>query len=277
MKLTLGFSTCPNDTFVFDAMIHGKIDTEGLTFDVILSDIEDLNRMAFEHAIQVTKLSYHAFAFVSENYILLNAGSALGRKNGPLLISRFPVDPEMVKLQRIAIPGKFTTANLLFSLFFPDARDKREYLFSEIEDALLNDEVDSGVIIHENRFTFEKRGLVKLFDLGERWENKTGLPIPLGGIAADKSLPADVLQKMDRVMAKSVAYALQNPDSSREFVKEYAKELDEEVIRQHIALYVNDFTVDLGKEGRDAIVQFFREARLMNIIPDGTEKIFLKK
>jgi 1,4-dihydroxy-6-naphthoate synthase len=276
MKLTLGFSTCPNDTFIFDAMVHGKIDTEGLTFDVILSDVEDLNRKAFGHTIQVTKLSFHAFPYVAGNYILLNAGSALGRKNGPLLISKSPFSYAEISQKKIAIPGKYTTANLLFSIFFPGAFEKQEYVFSEIEGALIKGEADAGVIIHENRFTYEQKGLIKLADLGEMWENQTGMPIPLGGIAADKSLPADVLQKVDRVLRKSVAFALENPGSSSGFVKENAKELDDHVIRQHINLYVNDFTLNLGEVGKQAIVLFFREAVKRNIIPELPGDYFMK-
>ncbi len=276
MKLTLGFSTCPNDTFIFDAMIHGKVDTEGLTFDVTMTDVEELNRKAFSHDIQVTKLSYHAFAYVASNYLLLSTGSALGRKNGPLLISKNPGIPGKMDLNCVAIPGKYTTANLLFSLFYPEVKEKREYLFSDIEDALLKGETDAGVIIHENRFTFEKRGLHKLDDLGERWENETSLPIPLGGIAADNSLPLEILIKLDRVLKKSVLYALENPGASAGFVKENAKEMDDEVIRKHISLYVNNFTVNLGVEGERAIRSFFDKAMLLNLIPEIPLHYFLK-
>jgi 1,4-dihydroxy-6-naphthoate synthase len=276
MKLTLGFSTCPNDTFIFDAMVHGKIDTEGLAFDVILSDVENLNKMAFGHAIQVTKLSYHAFAFVADKYVLLNAGSALGRKNGPLLISRVPVPSEELASKIIAIPGKYTTANMLFSIFYPQVLQKREFVFSEIEQALLDGVVDAGVIIHENRFTYQEKGLKLHADLGELWERETGLPIPLGGIAADKSLPGEVIRKIDRVLKRSVTFAMDHPDSSSDFVKENAKELNESVIRQHINLYVNDYTVDLGKEGKQAVGMFFTEAGKRRIIPELPSEFFIK-
>ncbi len=260
MKLSLGFSTCPNDTFIFDAMIHGKVDTEGLSFDVVMADVEELNRRAFRHDIQVTKLSYHAFAHVAANYTLLRAGSALGRRNGPLVIGLPPLPAELPSDAIVAIPGKFTTANLLFSIFFPGIAGKREVLFSEIESILLKKEADAGVIIHENRFTYARKGLAMMADLGEMWEAETGLPIPLGGIAADRSLPPEVRQRLNRVMKRSVSYALAHPASSATFVKEYAKEMEEEVIRQHIDLYVNNFTVDLGEEGSRAVTYLFREA-----------------
>jgi 1,4-dihydroxy-6-naphthoate synthase len=275
MRITLGFSTCPNDTFIFDAMIHGKIDTEGLAFDVILSDVENLNRMAFEGLIQVTKLSFHAFPFVAQKYTLLHAGSALGRKNGPLLISKALIEAQDLPLKVIAIPGKFTTANLLFSIFYPNALKKSEFVFSEIEEALLEGVADAGVIIHENRFTYQQKGLKLIADLGEMWEKYSGFPIPLGGIAADKSLGTEVICKIDRVLKRSVAFALANPGSSTGFVKENAKELSELVIRQHINLYVNEFTVDLGEEGRKAVSLFFREAQNRKLIPELPEEYFI--
>lgn len=266
MKLTLGFSTCPNDTFIFDALIHGKIDTEGLSFEVIMADVEELNRRAFLNALDVTKLSYHACARVAGRYSLLHAGSALGRGNGPLLISRRPLSPEEIISGKIAIPGRFTTANLLFSLFYPEALQKTEMLFSDIEDALLTGEADAGVIIHENRFTYTQRGLVKIADLGERWEEKTGLPIPLGGIVAANSLPLEVRQALNRVMHRSVAFAMAHPESSAEFVKTHARELNDVVIASHISLYVNDFTLDLGDEGIRAVTRLFDEASVKGII-----------
>ncbi len=266
MQLSLGFSTCPNDTFIFDAMVHGKVDTEGLAFDVVMTDVEELNRLAFRHDIQITKLSYHAFAHVAANYSLLHAGSALGHKNGPLVIGLPPLPAEFPDDATVAIPGKYTTANLLFSIFYPGITRKREMLFSEIESALLNKQADAGVIIHENRFTYEGKGLAKISDLGELWEAATALPIPLGGIAADKKLPLEVRQKIDRVMKRSVLYALAHPASSAAFVKKYARELDEEVVMQHIGLYVNDFTVDLGEEGTCAVGYLFRKAAKTGII-----------
>ncbi|HSO89317.1 MAG TPA: 1,4-dihydroxy-6-naphthoate synthase [Draconibacterium sp.] len=253
MKLTLGFSTCPNDTFIFDAMIHGKVDTEGLEFDVVLADVEELNRNAFAGKIDITKLSYHAFAYIVNDYKLLTSGSALGYKNGPLLIGKRKIYPDEVTDLKIAIPGKYTTANLLFSIVFPSVKEKREYLFSDIEEAILDGEVDAGVIIHENRFTFEKKGLKKIIDLGEDWEEKTKNPIPLGGIVIHRKFDIDIQKKVNRVLKRSVEFALANPNSSYNFVKNHAQELNDDVIQQHISLYVNNFTVDLGEKGKSAV------------------------
>jgi 1,4-dihydroxy-6-naphthoate synthase len=277
MRLSLGISSCPNDTFIFDALIHGKVDNEGLTFDVCMTDVEDLNRKAAERSIQITKLSFHAFSYVSENYTLLNSGSALGRKNGPLLISKNVRNTEDINALRIAIPGKYTTANLLFSIFFPEALHKQEFIFSDIEGALLNNEADAGVIIHENRFTFEKRGLVKLADLGDLWESKTGFPIPLGGIAVDNSLPLSIQQKVDRVLKRSVRYAIEFPDSSADFVKKNARELEMDIIRKHIELYVNNFTEDLGETGKEAIRVLYQIAGEKRVIPVLSGNYFLKQ
>jgi 1,4-dihydroxy-6-naphthoate synthase len=277
MRLSLGISSCPNDTFIFDALIHGKVDTEGLTFDVCMTDVEDLNMKACEHSIQVTKLSFHAFAWVAENYTLLNSGSALGRKNGPLLISKNVRNTGDINELRIAIPGKYTTANLLFSIFFPEASNKQEFIFSDIEGALLNNEVDAGVIIHENRFTFEKRGLVKLADLGDLWESRTGFPIPLGGIAVDNSLPLSIQQTVDRVLKRSVRYAREFPGSSSEFVIKNAQELEMDIIRKHIDLYVNDFTEDLGETGKEAIRVLYQIAGEKRVIPYLSGNYFLKQ
>jgi 1,4-dihydroxy-6-naphthoate synthase len=277
MRLSLGISSCPNDTFIFDALIHGKVDTEGLAFDVCMTDVEDLNRKAFNRSIQVTKLSFHAFAYAAENYTLLNSGSALGRKNGPLLISKSARNTEDIHLLRIAIPGKYTTANLLFSIFFPEAWNKQEYIFSDIEGVLLNNDADAGVIIHENRFTFEKRGLVKLADLGDLWESKTGFPIPLGGIAVDNSLPLAIQQKVDRVVKRSVRYAIEFPESSAGFVKKNAQELEMEIIKRHIDLYVNDFTVDLAETGKDAIRVLYQIAGEKRVLPVLSGDYFLNQ
>jgi 1,4-dihydroxy-6-naphthoate synthase len=191
MKLSLGFSPCPNDTFIFDAMVHGRIDTEGLEFDYFLADVEELNRKAFKGEVQITKMSYHAYAYAAHNYLILDSGSALGRKNGPLLISKREISTDELESARIAIPGKYTTANLLFSIAWPGAIKKTEYLFSDIEKALLNDEVDAGLIIHETRFTYQKRGLKKIADMGEYWEKLTGMPIPLGTIVINRSVRSE--------------------------------------------------------------------------------------
>ncbi|MDB4583086.1 1,4-dihydroxy-6-naphthoate synthase [Draconibacterium sp.] len=275
MQFTLGFSTCPNDTFIFDAMIHQKVDTEGLQFDVVLADVEELNKNAFAGAIDITKLSYHAYAYVADHYKLLNSGSALGYKNGPLLISKHQLYPDEVSDLKIAIPGKYTTANLLFSIVYPDVKDKKEYLFSAIEEAILDNEVDAGVIIHENRFTYEKRGLKKIIDLGEDWEKKTGNPIPLGGIVLHRKFDSEIQLKVNRVLKRSIEFAFGNPKSSYGYVKKYAQELNDEVIRKHIDLYVNNFTADLGTIGKRAVNTLYEKAKRENIIAEIPDDIFV--
>lgn len=276
MKLKLGFSTCPNDTFIFDAMVHGRIDTEGLEFDLVLADVEELNKAAFENEIDITKLSYHAYAYVAKNYVLLNSGSALGNNNGPLLISKRKIYPDEVKHVSIAIPGKYTTANLLLSIAYPDAKNKKEYLFSDIEEAVLSNEIDAGLIIHENRFTYAERGLKKIVDLGEFWETKTALPIPLGGIVVNRRLPLDVQQKVDRVLRLSLEFASKNPNAALPFIKQFAQEMDEEVMYKHIKLYVNDYSLDLGEKGKLAIKKLYETAKDLNVIPEMPEDIFLE-
>ena len=275
MELSLGFSTCPNDTFIFDAMIHQKIDTEGLRFNVLMADVEELNRNAFIGSVDITKLSYHAYAFITENYKLLTSGSALGHKNGPLVISKYKIYPDEVPDLKVAIPGKFTTANLLFSIAFPAVKEKKEYLFSEIEEAVLDGEMDAGVIIHENRFTYKQKGLNKILDLGEYWEEKTKHPIPLGGIVIRRNLEEKVQQKVNRVLKRSVEFALKNPNSGYTFIKQHAMELDDDVIFKHINLYVNNYTVDLGDEGKNAIVKLYEEATRAGIIESMVKDIFV--
>jgi 1,4-dihydroxy-6-naphthoate synthase len=275
MKLSLGFSPCPNDTFIFDAMVHGKIDTEGLEFEIVMEDVETLNRRALSGDLDVTKLSYHAYAYHLDKYVLLDAGSALGKNCGPLLIARQEMTDEQIQDSVIAIPGKLTTANFLLSLAFPQATKKVETVFSEIESAVLEGKVAAGLIIHENRFTYEQKGLKKLIDLGEYWEESTGLPIPLGGIVAKRSLPSNVLNAINRVMHRSVKYAFDNPEASKDFVRANAQEMDELVMNSHIKLYVNEFTKTLGGEGRTAIGRMFDVARARGVVPNYNEDIFL--
>jgi 1,4-dihydroxy-6-naphthoate synthase len=255
MTLTLGASPCPNDCFIIDAIVHRRIDLEGLDFDVRLDDVEALNRAAFAGQLDVTKLSFHAFAFCADRFVALNAGSALGRNCGPLLISRRQIDPEEVSggSLAIAIPGKYTTANFLLGFAFPAAANRTEMVFSEIEGAVLSGAVDAGVIIHENRFTYAAKGLRKIIDLGEHWEQQTGFAIPLGGIVASRTLPPDVIARVDRIFRRSVEFAFANPDASLPFVREHAQEMSEQVMRQHIDLYVNEYSVDLGPDGRRAV------------------------
>ncbi|MBS1526576.1 MAG: 1,4-dihydroxy-6-naphthoate synthase [Bacteroidetes bacterium] len=280
MKLTLGFSPCPNDTFIFDALIHHKIDTEGLDFEVFYDDVETLNQKAFRGELDITKLSYHAFAYVVEEYVLLDAGSALGFGVGPLLITKkdfgdFSNLKSQISNLIIGIPGKYTTANFLLGLALPQATNKQEMVFSEIEDALLEEKIDVGLIIHENRFTYQNKGLKKIIDLGDYWEKQTGCAIPLGGIVANRKLPIDVRQKINRILKKSVEFAFANPKSGLEFIRSHAQEMSEEVMYKHIELYVNKYSLDLGKEGRKAINLLFDTAREKGIIPEIKEEIFL--
>lgn len=281
MKLSLGFSPCPNDTFIFDALIHHKIDTQGLDFEVFFDDVETLNQKAFRGELDITKLSYHAFAYVTNQYVLLDAGSALGFGVGPLLICKDEkyLDKEYLqsKIQtlKIAIPGKYTTANFLLSLAFPEGKNKKKVLFSEIENQLINDETDLGLIIHENRFTYQDKGLHKIVDLGDFWEQQTGCAIPLGGIVVNRNLPLEIQHKINRVLRKSVEFAFENPKSGLEFIRSYSQEMSEEVMYKHIDLYVNKFSVDLGEEGRKAVEILFDKALVSGVIPKIESGLFL--
>jgi len=257
MKLTLGFSPCPNDAFIFDALVHHKIDTEGLEFEVVFADVEQLNKWAFQGRLDITKLSYNAFTHCVNDYVLLDSGSALGNNCGPLLIKKS--DTILTKDSKIAIPGKYTTANMLLSIAFPENQNKVETLFSEIENQVLEGGVDAGLIIHESRFTYKDKGLDKVSDLGEFWETETGLPIPLGGIVMKRELPFSEQEKIERVLRRSVEYAFENPNSSAEFVKCHAQEMEKEVVDAHIALYVNDYSISLGEHGRKAVKLLFEK------------------
>lgn len=255
MELTLGFSPCPNDTFIFDAMVNKKIDTKGITFNTRLEDVETLNKLAMQGQLAVTKLSFGVYNKVKDQYELLNSGSALGRGCGPLLIAREAISDENIKDCKIAIPGENTTANLLFSLAFPEAKKKEIMVFSDIENAVLDGRVDAGVIIHENRFTYQLKGLVKIIDLGEYWENTTGSPIPLGGIFIRKDIPDHIKQEVDQIIHNSLQYSYKHYPVLSSYVTEHAQEMDEQVMRQHIDLYVNDFSLGLGEAGRAAVAK----------------------
>lgn len=272
---TIGFSPCPNDCFIFDAMIHGRVDTEGLSFVPVMEDVEQLNQRAMRAELDITKLSYHALAHLLDRYALLNAGSALGRGCGPLLIAKKEYSKEEVSSLRIAIPGKLTTANFLFSLAFPAAVNKTEMLFSDIEGAVLSGMVDAGLIIHENRFTYAEKGLKKIIDLGEFWESTTRSPIPLGGIVVKRTIDQEVQKTIDRVLRRSVEYAFAHPHDSMLFVKEHAQEMKESVMKQHIELYVNDFSIDLGVEGRQAVNTLLNKAKELALIGHLPTNVFV--
>lgn len=253
MKLSLGFSPCPNDTFIFDALVNRKIDTGIFEFDVVLEDVQTLNRWALEKKLDISKISYGVWPLLQKNYTLLDSGGALGKGVGPLLISKNNILLKDIDQMSIAIPGEQTTANLLFSMAFPNAKRKKFLVFSQIEEAVLNDEVDCGVIIHENRFTYMQKGLIKQMDLGEYWEQKTKSPIPLGGIVMRNEFTDTERAEVDRLIRDSLAYAeAYYPDLS-DYVTEHAQEMQESVMRQHIDLYVNQFSLSLGDEGRHAV------------------------
>ncbi len=282
IHLTLGFSPCPNDCFIFDALIHHKIDTEGISFEWYLEDVETLNKRAFSaldenstSSLHITKLSYHAYAYLATPYVLLDSGSALGNNCGPLLISKKPLNESDLLNAHIAIPGKYTTANFLCSLAFPKAQKKTEIVFSEIENAVLSGAVDAGLIIHENRFTYEAKGLKKIIDLGEFWESQTAMPIPLGGIVVQRNLPQALKLKVNRLIHKSIAYAFEHPNSSADFVAQHAQEMSEEVRNKHINLYVTKYSLNLGEKGRAAVELLFQRAQALGIISNIDKSLFL--
>ncbi|MEZ5009157.1 MAG: 1,4-dihydroxy-6-naphthoate synthase [Chitinophagales bacterium] len=275
-KLTLGFSPCPNDTFIFDALIHHKIDTEGLDFELQLLDVEELNNKAVAGELDITKLSYHAFAYVSQQYILLNSGSALGQNCGPLLVALNSLSKKEIENGAIAIPGKLTTANFLFSLEYPNAKNKKAVLFSDIEQGVLSGKFDAGVIIHENRFTYEEKGLTKICDLGERWEATTGFPIPLGGIAIKRDLDIELQRKVDRLIRKSIAFAFQHKEEPLNFMRQHAQEMEEEVMYKHVNLYVNDYSIDLGEKGKNAIEFLYKKGVELELFQPLTQPVILE-
>lgn len=272
--IKLGFSPCPNDTFIFDALINKKIDTEGIDFICDAEDIEQLNQRAFDEDLDMTKVSFHAFLHIAEKYQLLDAGSALGTNCGPLLISKKNYSGSEINDLSIAIPGKYTTAALLLNYAYPEAKNLHEIIFNKIEHKILKDIVDAGVIIHETRFTYFEKGLVKLADLGEVWEQKTGFPIPLGGIVVRRDMPDSLKSKLSRILKASVDFAFQNPESSKDFIREHSVEIDDEVINKHIALYVNEYSKSLGSKGRDAINFLFEYGLSQKIITHIPENIF---
>jgi 1,4-dihydroxy-6-naphthoate synthase len=252
-KLTLGFSPCPNDTFIFDALVNGKIDTEGLSFEVMLEDVQTLNQWAIDGRLDITKLSYGVLPLVLEEYCVLNSGSALGRGVGPLLISKGGNTPEEeVNRSLIAIPGQNTTAHLLFSRAYPNAVNKIFLRYDEIEDFVLAGK-GLGVIIHENRFTYAQKGLHKIVDLGDYWEKTTGSAIPLGGIVIRKRFDTELQRKIDRLIKQSISVSFAGYPHLTDYIRLHAQEMSEDVMRSHIDLYVNDYSIDLGPEGKAAI------------------------
>lgn len=260
MKLTLGFSPCPNDTFIFDALVNGKIDTGDLTFEYMLEDVETLNKMAIQEKLDITKISYGVLARVIPSYQVLNAGGALGMGVGPLLVSSKTISLEETDELTIALPGMHTTAHMLFSMAFPNAKNKKFMVFSDIEEAVLSGKVDLGVIIHENRFTYADRGLIKIMDLGENWEKQTGNPIPLGGIVMNRRFQPSIMKQVDGLIRSSLEFARKEYPQLSPFVHCHAQEMEEDIMRQHIDLYVNDFSMNLGPKGKAAVWQMLETA-----------------
>lgn len=282
--LSLGYSPCPNDTFIFYALIHGRIDTGYLKFKEILLDVETLNQKALAAELDITKISYHAFAHLRDKYSLLRAGGALGRGCGPLVVTKHAYTMEELRSKKIAIPGKLTTAFLLLQLFdssFAGAYRNTaptpyplsltpviiEMPFNRIMDAVAKDEVDAGLIIHESRFTYPSYGLKEVIDLGEWWEKETGLPIPLGGIIAKRTFGEDLNRKTGELVRQSIEYAFKNRNEPTAYIKEHSQELSDDVINRHIDLYVNDYSLDIGQDGEKAVKELFSRAEDAGVIP----------
>lgn len=258
MELTLGFSPCPNDTFIFDALVNNKIDTEGLNFKVELQDVETLNQWAIDGKLDITKLSFPALFTSLDHYTLLTSGGALGKGVGPLLVKNEKSNIDSISECTIVLPGINTTANLLFSMVYPEATRKKFMIFSEIEDEIVNNENELGVIIHENRFTYQNKGLVKIADLGEIWEERMRVPVPLGGIAVNQSIKTTVAYKIQLFIRKSIEYALHHYPVITDYVRHHSQAMSEEVMRKHIDLYVNNYSLDLADDGKKAVETLYR-------------------
>ena len=276
MKLSIGFSPCPNDTFIFDALVNKKIDTGDLEFDVILEDVETLNRMALQEKLDISKISYGVLPRVIPNYRVLDSGGALGKGVGPILVSAKPIETADVPNLSIALPGINTTAHMLFNLAFPQAMKKVYMKFSDIENAVLSGEVNLGVLIHENRFTYEQKGLHKVIDLGEYWEYNTECPIPLGGIVMHRQYDIQLMKVVDNLIRESLQYSRKQYPVLSEYVKSNSQEMEEDVMRKHIDLYVNEYSLALGADGRAAVWQLLDVASHFMPPPEaGSYEVFI--
>ena len=272
-SLSIGFSPCPNDTHIFCGLVKGHIPRTGWSLQPEqLEDVETLNEWALEGRLDITKLSFHAFGHVMENYVLLKAGAALGRGCGPLLVAGHEVAPGNLAEMTVAVPGKYTTAAMLLKLYEPGFKNIVMMRFDEIMDAIKSGKVDCGVIIHESRFTYQSRGLVLIKDLGTWWEDISGHPIPLGGIVVKRSLGIDLIKKIDKAINASIVWAQRNHEFCRPYIKEHSQELEDSVINDHISLYVNTFSEDLGPEGMAAIEFFLKKGRQAGIFSDYKDK-----
>jgi 1,4-dihydroxy-6-naphthoate synthase len=265
--LTLGYSPCPNDTFIFYALVHGRVPLSGCTLKERLEDVETLNALALQGALDLTKISYHALGHLRRDYCLLKSGGALGRGCGPLVVARQAATMESLRGKRLAIPGRLTTANLLLQLYGEGFDNLLILPFHRIMAAVADGAADAGVIIHESRFTFRQHGLQEVLDLGQWWEQETGLPIPLGGILARRALGAELIGSLDAALRASVEYAFAHPEEPKDYIRKHSQELSESVIESHIGLYVNHFSRDLGSDGRLAIEALFSRAAARGIIP----------
>lgn len=274
--LSLGYSPCPNDTFIFYALSHGRIPLAGLQIRERLEDVETLNSLALDQALDLTKISYHAFGHLRRDYALLRSGSALGRGCGPLVVAREPRDLASLRGCPIAIPGRLTTANLLLQLCDLGFEKVVAMPFHRIMAAVAAGEVEAGVIIHESRFTYQELGLHQVIDLGLWWEADSGLPIPLGGILARRSLGVELIETIDDALRQSIEFAQNHPEQTRSYIKQHSQELADDVIDSHIALYVNQFTRDLGEEGVDAITTLLQRAEARSLIPPCSLPLFAR-
>lgn len=276
-KLLLSISPCPNDTFMFDAWVNKRLSSLYPDIDLHFDDIKSLNESAMRGEPDITKLSLFAAGKVNKEYEILTSGAALGYKNGPLIISKKKIYPDELPFVNFAIPGENTTANLLLQLFYKPTKSCKEYFFYQIEDAILYNEVDAGVIIHETRFTYQNKGLQKIVDLGEIWEEKTKLPLPLGVIAVKRSLPEEIKKSIHRTIKESILFAIGNPDASLDFIYSHAQETEKEVVQKHIDLYVNEFSIDLGNKGKQAISKLLEEAIKLKMLEPLTSPLFIKE
>ncbi len=275
--LTIGYSPCPNDTFIFYALIHGKVRIPGIEFREQLGDVETLNRVALEGGLDITKISYHALGFLRERYALLRSGGALGRGCGPLIVAKAGTSLQDLKQGMIAVPGTLTTAYLLLRLYDPSLSNIAVMSFDRIVDAVSGGRAAAGLIIHESRFTYRQYNLEKLLDLGEWWESYSGLPIPLGGILGKRTLGKDILQGIESAIRKSLLYARQHPDEVLDYCRKHSQEMDESVMRSHIELYVNEYSLDLGQEGMNAVRRLFAEAEARGVFPPCDEPLLVQE
>ena len=283
MKLTIGFSPCPNDTFIFDALVNGKIDTGDIQFEPVLEDVQTLNEWSVNGRLDICKISYGALPLVAEQYAALHCGGALGKGVGPLLISKKEIPDAAVKFCRVAVPGQNTTANVLFSLAFPEAIHKVFLRYDQVEDFVASTDLSTndpaqyklGVIIHENRFTYQSKGLTKLKDLGEVWEQDTGYPIPLGCIVVRRNMDNELQKKIEELIRESLQYSWSQYPELSSFIRQHAQEMDEAVMRQHIELYVNNYSMDLGLNGIEAVKKFIQTHSSINKLPVDIDNLFI--